>query len=203
MHISRAPMTHPEAFRHPSDHSGVLTRLALSVALGLLVPVPLAGQDHDAHADHVSTYAEFTDRTIKALSAEEAAGLERGEGLSLALAAELNGIPGPLHTLEMAEGLALTSEQEEAVRRIESGMKERARELGARILELEGELDQRFAHGHAGVDDVARLTGAIGAARGALRAIHLVAHLETAAVLDAEQIATYARMRGYSKPASS
>ena len=36
-----------------------------------------------------------------------------------------------------------------------------------------------------------------GRARGELRAVHLRAHLETAAVLSAEQTAAYVRMRGY------
>lgn len=199
MKSSPTAPAHRDALRHRGRHASTFTLLALSAGLGLLGPAALAGQDHGAHADHVSPYAGFTDRAIKALSADEAAGLEGGEGLGFALAAELNGVPGPLHTLEMAAALALTAEQEAAVRTIESRMKERARALGARILELEAELDQRFAHAQAEAEDVVRLSGAIGAARGELRAVHLVAHLETAAVLDAGQVQGYARMRGYSQ----
>lgn len=170
----------------------------LLIALTLALPAALVGQsDAEAHAGHTSPYAGLTDRAIKAVSTEEAAGLAAGSGLGFALSAELNGVPGPLHVLEMAEEMGLRAGQADAIRVIETRMKERSRDLGARILELEGELDRRFAHGHATVEDVARLTGEIGSTRGELRATHLVAHLETAAVLDGSQIDVYRRMRGY------
>ncbi len=44
-----------------------------------------------------SPYAGMQARPIKALSAEQIADLKAGRGLSLALAAELNGYPGPRH----------------------------------------------------------------------------------------------------------
>ena len=48
-------------------------------------------------------YAGMQARAIKALSAEQIADLKAGRGLSLALAAELNGYPGPRHVLELVE----------------------------------------------------------------------------------------------------
>ena len=50
-----------------------------------------------------SHYASMQSRDIKALSASDIEGLRAGRGMSLALAAELNGYPGPLHVLELGD----------------------------------------------------------------------------------------------------
>jgi hypothetical protein len=52
---------------------------------------------------------DASDRPIKALSAEQIADLKAGQGLSLALAAELNGYPGPRHVLELGKQLGETA----------------------------------------------------------------------------------------------
>jgi len=57
-----------------------------------------------------SPYAGFEQRPIKALSTQQIADLRAGREMSLALAAELNGFPGPLHVLELARGLDLTGQ---------------------------------------------------------------------------------------------
>ena len=44
-------------------------------------------------------------RSIKALSDQQIADLGAGRGMGLALAAELNGYPGPSHVLELADKL--------------------------------------------------------------------------------------------------
>ena len=49
-----------------------------------------------------SPYGGFAERPMKALSAEQIADLRAGRGMGLALAAELNGFPGPVHALELA-----------------------------------------------------------------------------------------------------
>jgi hypothetical protein len=40
-------------------------------------------------------------------------------------------------------------------------------------------------------------TAAIGEIQGRLRAVHLAAHLETRAILSAQQVAQYDKLRGY------
>ena len=50
-----------------------------------------------AHAQS-QPYAAFADRSIKALSADDVAGLRAGRGMAMALPAELNRYPGPLRT---------------------------------------------------------------------------------------------------------
>ena len=58
---------------------------------------------------HAQTpYAEMQGRSIKALSDQQIADLNTGRGMGLALAAELNGYPGPSHVLELADKLEQT-----------------------------------------------------------------------------------------------
>jgi hypothetical protein len=58
-----------------------------------------------------SPYAGMQTRPIKALSAEQVADLKAGRGMGLAMAAELNGYPGPAHVLELADKLDLSDQQ--------------------------------------------------------------------------------------------
>ena len=58
------------------------------------------------HRVHAQTpYAGMQTRPIKALSEQQIADLGAGRGMGLALAAELNGYPGPSHVLELADKL--------------------------------------------------------------------------------------------------
>ncbi len=161
------------------------------VALGLLLPAALQAQ-HD-----VSPYAGHQNREIKALSAEEVAALLNGEGMGMALPAELSGYPGPRHVLELAAQLELSAEQTAATQRIFDTMKQRAVELGKQIVELERRLDRAFADRTIDRARLDQLTGEIARAQGRLRAVHLGAHLELAEVLSDAQRESYARLRGY------
>ena len=49
---------------------------------------------------------------------QQVADLKAGRGMGLALAAELNGYPGPMHVLELSEKLGLTMEQRVSVQRL-------------------------------------------------------------------------------------
>lgn len=172
----------------------VLVALA---ALAIGTPAPaLSAQEHD-HASHASPYRGMESRPIKALDPERVRGLLEGEGLGLALAAELNGWPGPRHVLDMADELGLSSTQRDEIEQVRARMTEDARRLGARIVELEEELDRRFSHGHMTPEVLAEAIGEIARAEGELRRTHLVAHLTTTALLDAAQRAEYNRLRGY------
>lgn len=176
---------------------------ACLIVLGLPT-IAFAQTGHDHHAGHgapaAAGYTSLGDREIKALSDEELEGLLQGEGLGFALTAELNGIPGPLHILELAEPLGLTTEQREAVQRIFSGMREETRRLGAELVEVERMLDRRFAHRHIDADVVRELTGQIGELRGKIRAVHLIAHLDVDPLLTEEQRTAYRVLRGYEDP---
>ncbi|MGE0577542.1 MAG: Spy/CpxP family protein refolding chaperone [Reyranella sp.] len=173
-----------------------MTRWIL-VATAALLLAPLAAGSQQSP----QPYAGQEKRPLKALSAQQIADLEAGRGMGLALAAELNGYPGPLHVLEFAEPLGLTPAQRERTQVLLESMKEEARALGARVLAAEGALDRQFASRSVteaslreGVRDVAAL-------QGDLRATHLKYHLAVAELLTPQQIARYATLRGYGQAA--
>ena len=144
-----------------------------------------------------SPYTGYEGRDIKALSAEEVEGYLSGAGMGFALAAELNGYPGPKHVLELADSLELDADQRARVSEIFELMRERALELGAGIVDREHVLDSLFASHSMTDGTLAALTHEIGTLRGELRSVHLAAHLETAASLSREQMRRYQILRGY------
>ena len=172
-------------------------RIATATLLTLTLAASAHAQDHDPA--HHSPYGGLQDRAVKALSAEEVEGLLAGDGLGFALAAELNGLPGPKHVLEMHEALGLDDEQRALVQAIREAMSEEAAALGRRVVDAETHLDRMFAAGHATAEMVMERTLEIGRLKGELRATHLNAHLETAEVLTPEQITEYGRLRGYTQ----
>ncbi len=144
-----------------------------------------------------SPYTGLTVREIKALSPEEVEQYLDGQGMGYALAAELNGYPGPKHVLELADELALSEEQTVAVRASFDRMQARARDLGRQVVELERRVDRAFASGEVEAETLREDLTALAALQADLRFAHLDAHLETKAVLTAEQVARYAALRGY------
>lgn len=182
-------------------HSQPSSRRSVGFLILLLTlpAAPALAQDHQ-HAGHRhgdSPYAELADREIKALSGEEVSGLLAGQGMGMALAAELNGYPGPKHVLELADMLELTDDQRVRVQAIFDGMEARAVELGERLVALERELDRAFAAGIITPEALSRLLSDIGEARARLRRVHLQAHLEVTPVLTEAQRAHYDMARGY------
>ena len=75
-------------------------------------------------------YAGSQARDIKALSPAQIAQLRAGEGMGLALAAELNGYPGPRHVLDLGAELGLTDAQRARFQQLFDAMKRRRCRLG-------------------------------------------------------------------------
>ena len=146
------------------------------------------------------TYAGQQTRAIKALSDEDITALRKGEGTGMAKAAELNGYPGPVHVMALAAQLGLTETQQRDVKAIFDRMSAAAKPLGVDLIAQEQALDQLFANGEISLDRLIAATAAIAGLQGRLRAVHLSAHLETRALLDAGQIARYEQLRGYGDP---
>ncbi|NBD95159.1 MAG: hypothetical protein GVY11_01620 [Gammaproteobacteria bacterium] len=161
----------------------------------LLIPVLLLAASSAAQSQ--SPYAGQADRSVKALSAERIAGLEAGRGLGYAMAAELNGYPGPKHVLELADELALSEAQRERTRSLFERMQERAAALGRELVAAETELDRAFAERDISPERLGELVAASARIEGDLRRVHLAAHLDQAGLLDPEQVAEYMRLRGY------
>jgi Spy/CpxP family protein refolding chaperone len=164
----------------------------------LIAPVVLLFTTALAVAQHNhQPYAGLDRRAVKALSDEQIADLRAGRGMSLALAAELNGYPGPLHVLEHADALALTPEQRQRTQELYHAMKREAVPLGERLIAQERDLDRAFATRTVTGETLTRLTGAIGETQGALRAAHLKYHLAQDELLTPQQRERYAVLRGY------
>jgi len=166
-----------------------------SLTLALTLGAALA--QHQQH----QPYASLQARSIKALSDEQIADLKAGRGMGLALAAELNGYPGPLHVIEHADDLALSDAQRRRVRELFDAMKAEAMPLGERLIAQEAELDRQFAAKTITPESLAAATSAIGATQAALRAAHLKYHLSTVTVLTPQQVDRYRELRGYTTPA--
>lgn len=169
-------------------------RLAAALALPLALALPAAAADQP--------YAALETRPIKALSEQEIADLEAGRGMGLALAAELNGYPGPRHVLDLADALALTDQQRAQVQQVYDGMQLAAVAMGKQIIEKEAALEAMFAERTIDQNPqaAADLVTDIALSRGALRMLHLRAHLLMKGVLTPEQLAIYAEKRGYATP---
>jgi hypothetical protein len=96
------------------------------------VPQPYAGQDA---------------RDIRALSPQEIDQYRSGAGMGFARAAELNHFPGPLHALELADRLELSTAQRAAIRELMEAHRVEARAAGAQVIEAERSLDAMFRSG--------------------------------------------------------
>jgi len=163
----------------------------VTTALALIaVPIVALAQSHQP-------YAGLERRPIKALSEQQVADLKAGRGMGLALPAELNGYPGPMHVLEHADALQLTTEQRERTKALIESMKAEAVPMGERLIEQEAQLDRLFATRQITPASLTASTTAIGSTQARLREAHLKYHLAMMAVLTPDQIETYRSLRGY------
>jgi Spy/CpxP family protein refolding chaperone len=167
----------------------------LAAILGALLAAAGASAQHGQQP-----YAGQEKRAVKALSDSEIADLLAGRGMGLAKAAELNGYPGPAHLLEHAAALKLSDAQRAAIEAIRERMAAAATALGRDILEHERALEAAFADARIDAALLKAKTDEIAALMGRLRAVHLVAHIESRPLLRPEQIADYNKLRGYAGP---
>jgi Spy/CpxP family protein refolding chaperone len=143
------------------------------------------------------SYAGLQTREIKALSREEMADLTAGRGMGLALAAELNGYPGPRHVLDLADQLGLSDEQRTYIQQLFDSMKSEAMPIGQKLIATERDLNRAFVERTITPEQLKAATAAIAEIQGKLRDTHLKYHLATAALLSPDQIRHYAELRGY------
>ncbi len=163
--------------------------------------VVITGIAIGAGAFAASPYSGMAQRAIKALSAEQIADLSAGHGMGLALAAELNGWPGPTHVLELADRLSLTPDQRARTEALFARMQSEARAIGDRLIAEEAALDQGFRDRTIVAIALDERLRRIGALQGELRGVHLRTHLDQAEILTADQIGAYNRLRGYASTA--
>jgi hypothetical protein len=151
-----------------------------------------------AAANAQTPYAGMQTRSIKSLSEQQVADLRAGRGMGLALAAELNGYPGPSHVLELADKLELSAAQRATIEGLFDAMKAEALPIGAKLIEQEADLNKQFARRTITPESLKASTAAVAVTQGQLRDTHLKYHLSTAAVLNHSQMQRYAELRGYS-----
>jgi Spy/CpxP family protein refolding chaperone len=169
----------------------------MKLGIAALVLVGLGGVAVAQHSHGPAPYAGSQQRAIKALSEQQLSDLRAGRGMGLALAAEVNGYPGPSHVLELADQLELSAEQRRRMRELFDSMKAEAVPVGETLIERESALDRVFAERTISPDTLVRLTAQIGETQGRLRAVHLKYHLTTADLLSPQQRHRYAALRGY------
>ncbi len=176
----------------------LLGTLCLGLSLGTMTNVWANSPEH--HAGHKSSYAGEEKRQIKSLSSQDVDDLTNGKGWGLAKAAELNGIPGPSHLLEMKEEINLTSQQLKQIQSLYEAMKNKAMTKGIELVSLERQLNHGFADRTMTEMLLATILDQIAASRKDLRFIHLSTHLKTPDILTAKQIHLYNQLRGYDDP---
>jgi hypothetical protein len=172
------------------------TSTSLIATAALLALTACTTSGHGGH----SPYAGFERREIKALSAEQMRQLETGAGMALAQPAELNGWPGPMHVLEHADALALTSQQRDATQALMRAHKQRAAVIGREVIAAEKALDRAFAEQRIDDASLRRLTAAAADRMAALRAEHLATHIAQTRSMEPAQVARYQQLRGYATP---
>ncbi|HYW56623.1 MAG TPA: hypothetical protein VE934_06670 [Polaromonas sp.] len=177
-------------------------------ALKLIAACALATGTTGLFAQHVhgaadNPYAGQQTRDIKALSSTQTEDLLAGKGMEQARAAELNGYPGPMHTLELGQQLELTATQRAASEQLMLKHKAEARALGEQLVEAERELDKAFAARRIDDAQLAAQTLRIGQLQAALRNSHLQTHLQQTRLLTPHQIKHYAQLRGYAGSAGA
>jgi len=133
----------------------------------------------------------------KTLSAEEITQYRAGAGMGYAKAAELNHFPGPMHVLDLADKLALSAELRAATKRLMDDHKAEARQIGAKLVDAERNLEALFRSGKVEGAELAKATHEAARLRGEYRLSHLEAHLRMRALLSDEQVKRYDTLRGY------
>jgi Spy/CpxP family protein refolding chaperone len=169
-------------------------RTSIRVFAGLLFSLTAQAQHQ-----HPASYAGQQARPVKALSATDVDGYLNGRGMGLAKAAELNGYPGPMHALELAEKLNLSAAQKAAIQREFDLMHDSAVRLGQQVVEKETSLDRQFAGREITQASLETTLQELASLQARLRQTHLQAHLATRRVLSDEQVSIYNQLRGYTK----
>ncbi len=163
----------------------------------ILILMPLSTFSAADHS-YKSKYAGEEKREIKSLSETDIEELKNGKGWGLAKAAELNGLPGPAHLLEMKDEIELSAKQVRAIEALYKKMKQEAIPLGLELIELERELNNHFANKTITDELLRQILKRITKVYSQLRYVHLSTHLKTPNILTPEQIALYNKLRVYS-----
>lgn len=154
----------------------------LTVVMTCAVALPATAQHHGNHAGE---------------RPKEIDQYRAGAGMGYAKAAELNHFPGPMHVLELADKLQLTTEQRVATKRLMDAHKAEARGIGAKLVEAERAIEVLFRRGPVSEPALADAVRRTAALQGEYRLAHLETHRRMRALLTEAQVAQYDKLRGY------
>lgn len=169
-----------------------------TLLLAVLISATLPALAQHTHGSQ-TPYAGMQSRAIKSLSENDIKELRRGGGWGLALAAELNGMPGPAHLLELKHKIPLTQDQVAKTQKLFDDMRQAAIATGERLIAAETALEAAFAKGAVDESSLRRLLADAESAKAELRFIHLSQHFKTVQYLQPEQIKRYNILRGYTE----
>jgi hypothetical protein len=161
------------------------------------------GEQHSKQSDYKSSYIGQENRDIKALPPEDIKGLKRGSGTpfgGMAKPAELNGVPGPKHLLDMIEAgkLEVSEKQKNKIESVYKRMKENAIKKGGKIITKEEKIDNGFEKRSIEQEELKDKIKTSANLYADLRFIHLKTHLEMLDILNEKQVEKYNKLRGYS-----
>ena len=184
----------------------LMTAIIMVVMLGPASSISFLFAQSSLHSGHIannttSKYIGQEGRIIKSLSPEDIESLQTGTGDAfggMAKLAELNGYPGPRHVLDLTNELKLSDEQRKNITTIYDDMKEKAIELGQKIVNIERIANEEFANKSITDTQMKQLILKSSEIYGHLRYTHLNTHLRMLDILTPEQITLYNNLRGYS-----
>ena len=99
----------------------------------------------------------------------------------------------------MKDRIPLSPEQVSKIKALFAEMKAKAIAVGARLINFEEQLENKFRNGTITAIELRTLLKQLAEVRAELRFVHLSTHLKTPAIVSAEQIARYNILRGYAK----
>ena len=177
----------------------VLITGLLSLGLGVVIGTFIPNNEESAvkATPTPSAYVSLLDSEIRGLDQDTIEGYLTGKGLGQALPAELDGYPGPRHTIDMAEELELTEEQLAQVQALFDDMQSAVIPLGDKYLESVAELELAFREGTITDEYLQSQLENITGIEAQMRYVHLSTHLATIDILSHDQIMQYNMMRGY------
>lgn len=171
------------------------TKVSIPFLFLILIPLSISSA---ADNSYKSKYTGEERREIKSLSEGDIEELKNGKGWGLAKVAELNGVPGPAHLLEMKDDIDLSAKQVGEIEDLYNNMKREAIPLGSELIDIERELNNHFANRTITDELLNVLLEKVAQVQKKLRYVHLSTHLKTPNILTAEQIVLYNKLRGYS-----
>ena len=190
MDIDKMPLTRALSAKEMKANTLLLLALGLGISFSAV-----AQHNHSAQIP----YAGMQSRAIKSLSDSDIQELRRGGGWGLALPAELNGMPGPVHLLELKDQIPLAPDQVPQIQVLLDEMRKAAIPAGERLVAAEAAIEAAFASGAIEERLLRSLLAHAESARTEIRFIHLSQHYKAATVLKPEQIKRYNVLRGYAE----